>query len=160
MAYFNSEHSTSQLLLAIIISLLLASALNIYPLSAHMATFRPMLLVMTLIFWLLFTPRYIGVLVAFLVGLAADLLLDTRLGQQASAAVLAALMINVSRLYIKQWTWLTAWIAAALGLIAFQLSLWLLQYITQDILLWQSGQPLWISVLCWPLLLPLRRFTH
>ena len=101
MAYSESDHPTGVLLLAVILSFVIASSLNVYPLSPTMATLRPMVMIMVLIFWLLFQPRYIGVFSAFTIGLIADLLLDTRLGQQAFAAVVVALVIKISSIYIR-----------------------------------------------------------
>lgn len=161
MAYPESDHPTGVLLLAVILSFVIASSLNVYPLSPTMATLRPMVMIMVLIFWLLFQPRYIGVFSAFTIGLIADLLLDTRLGQQAFAAVVVALVIKISSIYIRQLNSTSAWFMATLALIAFQLSLWLLQLITQNIFVVQSGLSILMSILSWPLiLLSLRKFTR
>jgi len=102
MAHPNSEHATGLLLIAIILSFVVASSLNVYPLSPNMATLRPMALIMVLIFWLLFQPRYVGIFTAFTIGLIADLLMDTRLGQQAFAAVVVALIIKITSIYIRE----------------------------------------------------------
>ena len=161
MAYQESDHPTGLLLLAVILSFVVASSLNVYPLSPTMATLRPMVMIMVLIFWLLFQPRYIGVFSAFTIGLIADLLLDTRLGQQAFAAVVVALVIKISSIYIRQLNTTSAWLMATVALIAFQLSLWLLQVITQNVFVVQSGLSILMSILSWPLiLLSLRKFTH
>ena len=161
MAYQESDHPTGLLLLAVILSFVVASSLNVYPLSPTMATLRPMVMIMVLIFWLLFQPRYIGVFSAFTIGLIADLLLDTRLGQQAFAAVVVALVIKISSIYIRQLNSTSAWLMATVALIAFQLSLWLLQVITQNVFVVQSGLSILMSILSWPLiLLSLRKFTH
>ena len=161
MVYTESEHPTGFLLLAIIISFVVASSLNVYPLSPTMATLRPMVMIMVLIFWLMFQPRYVGFFIAFAIGLIADLLLDTRLGQQAFAAVVVGLVVKTSSIYIKQLNTASAWFIATLALIAFQLSLWVLQLITQNVFVVQSGLSIVISILSWPLiLLLLRNFTR
>ncbi|WP_350562499.1 rod shape-determining protein MreD [Psychrobacter sp. CAL346-MNA-CIBAN-0220] len=161
MAHFNSEPTISLLLSTIIVSFVVASSLNVYPLSPDMAILRPMVLMMVLIFWLLFQPRYVGVFSAFTVGIIADLLMDTRLGQQAFAAVVVALVLSISRIYIKPLNIASAWLLATLGLVVFQLSLWMLQLMTQSIFVAQSSLPLLMSILSWPLvLLVLRRFIQ
>lgn len=161
MAHPNSEHATGLLLTAIILSFVISSSLNVYPLSPNMATLRPMALIMVLIFWLLFQPRYVGIFTAFTIGLIADLLMDTRLGQQAFAAVVVALMIKITSIYIKQLNTASAWLIATLGLVVFQLNLWVLQLITQNIFVAQSGLSLLMSIISWPLvLLALRKFAH
>jgi rod shape-determining protein MreD len=161
MAHSNSEHPTGLLLTAIVLSFIVSSSLNVYPLSSYMAALRPAVMIMVLIFWLLFQPRYVGIFTAFVIGLVADLLMDTRLGQQAFAAVVVALVIKMTSIYIKQLNVGSAWFIATLGLVVFQLTLWMLQLIMQNIFVAQSGLSLLVSIISWPLvLLALRRFSR
>ncbi len=161
MAHPESEHPTSLLFIAVVISFVVASSLNVYPLSPNMSTLRPMVMIMVLIFWLLFQPRHIGIFTAFSIGLIADLLMDTRLGQQAFAAVVVAFVVKVTSIYVKQLNTASAWFIGALGLLVFQLSLWMLQLITQNIFMAESAISLAMSIISWPLLLlVLRRFTY
>lgn len=126
-----------------------------------MATLRPMVMVMVLIFWLLFQPRYVGIFTAFTIGLVADLLMDTHLGQQAFAAVMVALVIKISSIYVRQLNTVNAWLIASLSLLLFQLSLWMLQMFIQDIFVAQSALSLLMSIVSWPLvLLALRKFAR
>lgn len=161
MAYSDSKHPVGLLLVAIVLSFVVASSLNVYPLSPSMATLRPMVMIMVLIFWLLFQPRYVGIFTAFTVGLAADLLMDTHLAQQAFAAVMVALAIKVSSIYVRQLNTVSAWIIASLSLLLFQLSLWMLQMFIQNIFVAQSALSLLMSIVSWPLvLLALRKFVR
>mgnify|MGYP002661629307 FL=1 len=126
-----------------------------------MATLRPMVMIMVLIFWLLFQPRYVGIFSAFSIGLIADLLTDTHLGQQAFSALIVALVIKVTSIYIRQLNTISAWIVASLGLFAFQASLWMLQMFVQNVFVAQSVYSLLISIISWPLvLLTLRKFVR
>jgi len=126
-----------------------------------MATLRPMIMIMVLIFWLLFQPRYVGIFTAFTIGLAADLLMDTHLGQQAFAAVMVALVIKISSIYVRKLNTVNAWLIASLGLLLFQLSLWMLQMFIQNIFVAQSAFSLLMSIVSWPLvLLVLRKFAR
>ncbi len=161
MASPNSEHATGILIMMILLSFIISSSLNVYPLSPSMAALRPMVMIMVLIFWLLFQPRYVGILIAFVIGISADLLMDTRLGQQAFSAVVVAVVIKLSSIYIKQVNAFSAWLIATVGLLAFQLTLWILQLITQSQFIAQSGLSLLMSIISWPLvLLALRKFTR
>lgn len=161
MTHPESEHATGLLLVSIVASFVVSSSLNVYPLSPTIAALRPMVMIMVLIFWLLFQPRYVGVFVAFAIGLIADLLMDTHLGQQAFSAVMVTFFIKVSSIYVKQLNTLSAWVLAACSLVVFQLSLWLLQLLTQGIFVAQSGLSLLMSMISWPLvLLVLRKFTR
>ena len=161
MTNSNSEHATGILLMTIVFSFVISSSLNVYPLSPSMATLRPMVMIMVLIFWLLFQPRYVGIIIAFVIGIIADLLMDTRLGQQAFSAVIVAMVIKFSSIYIKQLNAASAWLIATIGLLAFQLTLWILQLIMQSQFVAQSGLSLLMSIISWPLvLLALRKFTR
>ena len=161
MAYYDSKHPVGLLLVAIILSFVVASSLNVYPLSPSMATLRPMVMIMVLIFWLLFQPRYVGIFTAFTIGLIADLLMDTHLGQQAFAAVMVALAIKISSIYVRQLNTVSAWLIASLSLLLFQLSLWMLQMFIQNIFVAQSALSLLMSIVSWPLvLLALRKFAR
>ena len=161
MAYPDSEHATGKLIIVIVISFVVASSLTVYPLSPSLAILRPMIMIMVLIFWLLFQPRYVGIFSAFTIGIIADLLMDTRLGQQAFAAVVVALIIKISSIYIKQLNTPSAWSVAALGLVVFQSCLWVLQIVTQNLFVGQSILSLVMSMASWPIvLLVLRKFAH
>ena len=161
MAYPDSEHATGKLIIVIVISFVVASSLTVYPLSPSLAILRPMIMIMVLIFWLLFQPRYVGIFTAFTIGIIADLLMDTRLGQQAFAAVVVALIIKISSIYIKQLNTPSAWSVAALGLVVFQSCLWVLQIVTQNLFVGQSILSLVMSMASWPIvLLVLRKFAH
>ncbi|AMT96189.1 rod shape-determining protein MreD [Psychrobacter alimentarius] len=161
MAYPDSENATVLLIAAIILSFVAASSLNVYPLNPSMATLRPMVMIMVLIFWLLFQPRYVGIFTAFTIGIIADLLMDTHLGQQAFSAVVVALVIKITSIYVRQLNTLSAWLIASLGLIVFQISLWVLQMFIQNVFIAQSALSLLMSIISWPLvLLVLRKFVH
>lgn len=161
MAYPDSEHATGLLLAVIVLSFIVASSLSVYPLSASMATLRPMVMMMVLIFWLLFQPRYVGIFSAFIIGIIADLLMDTHLGQQAFAAVMVAMVIKVNSIYIRQLNTISAWLIASLGLVIFQVTLWILQMFIQNTFVAQSALSLLMSIISWPLVLfILRKFAR
>ena len=161
MSYPDSENSTALLIVVIVLSFIIASSLNVYPLSPNMATLRPMVMIMVLIYWLLFQPRYVGIFTAFTIGLIADLLMDTHLGQQAFAAVVVALVIKITSIYVKQLNTISAWLIASLGLVVFQINLWVLQMFIQNIFVAKSALSLMMSIISWPLvLLALRKFAR
>ena len=72
MAYPDSDDANGFLYAVIVLSFIVASSLSVYPLSPNMATLRPMVMVMVLIFWLLFQPRYVGIFSAFTIGLIGN----------------------------------------------------------------------------------------
>ena len=153
--------SPLQSLMVVIASFVVASVINIYPMGLDASLLRPMALIMVLIFWLIFKPSYVGVITAFAIGIISDLLLDTRLGQQAFAAVIMAFSIRFMGQYIKQLNLSVAWTVATIGLIVFQLTLWGVQYMTQNILFTSALFSLLVSIVTWPLVFfALHRFLR
>lgn len=143
--------SPFQSLMVVIASFVVASVINIYPMSLEASLLRPMALIMVLIFWLIYKPNYVGVVTAFAIGIISDLLLDTRLGQQAFAAVVMAFSVRFMGQYIKQLNLSIAWAVATVALIVFQLTLWLVQYLTQNIFFTSALFSLIVSIITWPL---------
>lgn len=143
--------SPFQSLMVVIASFVVASVINIYPMSLEASLLRPMALIMVLIFWLIYKPNYVGVVTAFAIGIISDLLLDTRLGQQAFAAVVMAFSVRFMGQYIKQLNLSIAWAVASVALIVFQVTLWLVQYLTQNIFFTSALFSLLVSIVTWPL---------
>ena len=153
--------SPFQSLMVVVTSFIVASVINIYPMGLDASVLRPMALIMVLIFWLIYKPNYVGVITAFAIGIISDLLLDTRLGQQAFAAVIMAFSIRFMGQYIKQLNLYIAWTIATIALIIFQLTLWAVQYLTQNIFFTSALFSLMISIVTLPLVfLPLIRFVQ
>ncbi|ELA08978.1 rod shape-determining protein MreD [Moraxella macacae 0408225] len=133
-------------------SFVVASIFSVYPLNASIAVFRPMWLVMVLIFWLVFQPTLIGVGLAFFVGLLADLLTDSRLGQQALCAVLVAFFVKFISGYLKQLSSGLVWLLAVACLLLYQSALIFLHFFTQGIFAPQLLFAMLLSVMLWPVL--------
>ena len=70
--------SPFQSLMVVIASFVVASVINIYPMGLEASLLRPMALIMVLIFWLIFKPKYVGVVTAFTIGILSDLRLAQR----------------------------------------------------------------------------------
>lgn len=138
------------LVMAMLLSIIVASALNIYPLSHAVAGVRPMFLVLVLLFWVMYRPTLTPVWLVFLLGLGYDLLLDTHLGHQAFCAVLTAFILRIVLLYAKELTLGYAWKVAALGLVIYQLVLWVLQSFEYGFV-WAGAWSLLVSMVIFPL---------
>ena len=66
-------------------TVVLALALSIVPLGDRVAPFRPAWVPLVLIYWAIARPQHIGLLAAFAVGLALDILTGSLLGKHALA---------------------------------------------------------------------------
>lgn len=147
--------------LVMVISFIIASMLNVYPLAIHLALLRPMWLTMVLIFWLIFRPTLIGAGIAFFIGIISDLLIDTRLGQQAFCAVLVAFSVKFASGYLKKLSTLSVWLLASACLVLYQVTLVVLHLVMTGVFVPELFISLGISILIFPVvLLALRRFTH
>lgn len=134
--------------LSIFASFVLASMLNVYPLSFGLASYRPMILILVLIFWTMYQPRVVGVSVAFFVGLFSDLILDTRLGHQAFCAVAMVFLLRLASSYTKRLDFMSAWILAGASLVFYRCLLWLFELLTHDNFAWTGFLSVLMSVIC------------
>lgn len=140
------------LITGMIASFVIASALNVYPLTPMFASIRPMFLVMVLIFWVIYRSTLLSVWAVFLVGLVSDLLFGTHLGHQAFCATLMAFILRAMLIYAKELTLVQAWIIAVVGLLVYQGTLWFLQALAHHNFLWTGMGSLISSMALFPLL--------
>lgn len=142
--------SRTGLLLCIVASFVLASMINVYPLSFELARYRPMMLAIVLMYWAIYRPELVGVGVAFLVGLISDLLLDTHLGYQAFCAVVAVFSVRAASIYTKRLDFASVWILVIIGLTVYRLFLWLFQSFGTAGFVWVGFRGYVVSLLLFP----------
>ena len=82
--------------LAVMLSLLLALLVAIYPLSPQWSVYRPELLCLIVIYWVLHSPHQFGVGIAWFVGLVQDVIEDSVWGAHAIALALVAYVCLMS----------------------------------------------------------------
>ncbi|MFE8034307.1 rod shape-determining protein MreD [Thiohalocapsa marina] len=137
--------------LAIVGSLLAALVLSILPLPWWAAPYRPQWVALVLIFWCFNAPDRVGVLWAFVTGIALDVLSGSLLGQHAlGLSVIAYLALQLRRRVLPVPPWQQA------------ITVWLLLLLERLLALWihgVSGQPTpslvyWaatiVGMLLWP----------
>lgn len=76
------------------VSLLLALLLGLVPLPASLQPVRPYWLALVLAYWVLEEPERIGLGVAFVLGLVADLAFGGLIGEQAMRLVILAFILD------------------------------------------------------------------
>ncbi|MFT4020731.1 MAG: rod shape-determining protein MreD [Acinetobacter sp.] len=140
-------------LIWIVISILIASVFTIYPLSYDISAWRPFILLMVMLFWVLCQPTWCGVWFAFGVGVFTDLLLDASLGKNA---LIFVLITFISRYFIRErriLTFMNIWVITILAIIAYALYLWVSQVLAgENYPIMRRWPPLLSSILLWPLL--------
>lgn len=95
------EHSGAGFILATFVA---AFALALLPLPDYLSAFRPNWLALVLCYWVLETPSRVGLGVAFLLGLAADLVFGTLIGEQALRLSVIAFIVLRFRPRLKFFT--------------------------------------------------------
>ncbi len=74
----------------IVISLMVALALSVWPLPLELRWWRPDWVLLLVVFWVLATPQHFGLVSAWLCGLSLDIVRGTTLGENAFALVIVA----------------------------------------------------------------------
>ncbi len=101
-----------------IVSLLLALVLYFSPLRGEAGFWRPQLLLLLVIYWLLTEPHMLGVGFAWLMGLMLDLLTGGLLGQHALALAICAYLLQLVGQRIQHFhIWHQTVLVALLGVV-------------------------------------------
>lgn len=137
----------------IVISVIVGSILVIYPLSYAVAGWRPLIMLMITLFWVLCQPTWCGVWFAFTMGLFTDLLMDAPLGLNALSFVLIGF---ITRYFIRERRVLTfsnLWVIVTLAILVHLILMLMAQVMTGvHFSIARHWQPLLTSILSWPIL--------
>lgn len=140
-------------LIFIILSAIFASIVTVYPFSYEVAAWRPIMMMMVTLFWVLCQPSWCGVWFAFAMGVFTDLLIDAPLGQNALAYVLISF---AARYFVRErrvLTFLNLWIIAIIAIVAYVLFIWVGQTMADvDYPLMRRWPPIMSSIILWPIL--------
>ncbi len=82
-------------------SLVIALLLGLLPLPAWLQPFRPYWLALVLVYWLIEAPERVGLGVAFVVGLIADVAFGSLLGEQALRLTVMAFIVQRFRAQLR-----------------------------------------------------------
>ena len=140
-------------LFAIIISVIMASALMVYPLSYELSGWRPLFMLMITLFWVLCQPTWCGVWFAFGTGLFVDLLVDAPLGMNALSFVLIAFIARFLTRERRILTFSNLWVISEIAILAHLFFIWIAQVMSGvHFSFARHWQPLLSSVLVWPVI--------
>lgn len=137
--------------ITIAITLLIGMVLAILPLPGRTVWLRPYWVLLIIIFWSLTSPRWLGVGIAFLLGLVMDLLTGTILGQQAFLYTLIAFFVLklqnwMIRMPLLQQTFTVLFLIIIYSIINMFLNVYILQVpVDKDFWL-----PVLTSMMIWP----------
>ena len=146
-------HRPRDPLIAIILSVIVASILMIYPLSYTLSGWRPAFMLMIVLYWVMCQPTWCGIWFAFGTGIFVDLLLDAPLGMNALSFVLITFVARFLTRERRIMTFSNLWIISGLGLLSHLCIIWLAQIMTGiQFSFARHWQPLLTSILIWPML--------
>ncbi|MFP5430262.1 MAG: rod shape-determining protein MreD [Gammaproteobacteria bacterium] len=148
--------------LALPLSFLLAFLLVALPLPQVLSYWRPELVTMLLVFWVLTEPGKVGVWTAFVLGLLLDVLMATTFGVYPLMLATVAYLTRLSYRWVRVLSlWQTGGLVFVLVLASLVIKRILLGVLgggTDSLLFWA---PALTSALVWPtVMLSLRRFTR
>ena len=111
----------------IIMSFLIAFMLTIIPLPHWAIWFRPNWVVLVLVFYCFVDAKYVGLMLAFVVGLILDTLTGTLLGQHALALVVVAYFVMHFRHRLQLYRFWQQWLLLLLLIFCYQAILFWVQ---------------------------------
>lgn len=145
------SRSTGKITLVMLCSLLIALLLSVVPMPEHLEMARPLWLALVLTFWAMNYPHYLGLLTAWSLGIAQDVLYGTPFGQHALALTLVVFLVLTLQQRLKLFP---LWQQSIALLVIYGLA--------QLVLLWLSAlsgmhpelnyyaMPVLVSCLLWP----------
>ncbi|ALH94132.1 rod shape-determining protein MreD [Acinetobacter equi] len=152
IAKIGHSHSRDPLL-PIIISVLAASVLMVYPLSYALSAWRPTFMLAIMLFWVMCQPTWCGVWFAFATGLFTDLLLDAPLGLNALSFVLITFIARYFTRERRIMTFMNLWIITILSVVAYLTFVFLVLILSgTDFVFTRHWAPLLPTIVIWPLI--------
>lgn len=137
--------NTGKITMLMWLTLIVALLLSVLPMPEHMEIGRPLWLALVLTFWAIHFPQNIGVLTAWCVGIAQDILYGSLFGQHALALVIIMFLVLTLQQRLKVFP---LWQQSCVLLVIYGLA--------QLVLLWLStlsGMRPEINYYAWPVLI-------
>lgn len=137
----------------VLVSLLVALSLDVTPLSADLAAWRPPWLALTAIYWALAYPRRYGLALAWCAGLLLDVLKGGVLGQHALAMTVATWLTLRFHLRLRVFPiWQQTAAVGAMIVVHEFLLFWVDGVTVGAELSWQRALPTFAAFVAWPLI--------
>lgn len=137
----------------VFISLLVALSLELTPLPADLATWRPPWLALVMIYWVLRYPRRYGLALGWTAGLVLDVLKGGVLGQHALAMTVATWLALHFHLRLRVFPVWQQTMAVGVLVLAHEFLVFWVDGVAGDVLLsWQRLTPVLAALIAWPLM--------
>ena len=140
----------------VLLSLLLALSLEVTPLPAELATWRPPWLALTAIYWALAYPRRYGFALAWCAGIVLDVLKGGVLGQHALAMTVATWLTLRFHLRLRVFPIWQQTVAVGAVIAIHQFFVFWVDGVTGGAEpSWQRASPILAAMITWPIVVAL-----
>jgi rod shape-determining protein MreD len=140
----------------VLLSLLVALSLEVTPLPADLATWRPPWLALTAIYWALAHPRRYGLALAWCAGIVLDVLKGGVLGQHALAMAVATWLTLRFHLRLRVFPIWQQTVAVGAMIATHQFFVFWVDGVTGGAeLSWQRATPVLAAMIAWPIVVAL-----
>ncbi|MCW8091039.1 rod shape-determining protein MreD [Alteromonas sp. ASW11-130] len=132
-------------------SLLIALVLQIMPLPIEADLYRPDWVLIVLAYWSMALPNRVNVGIAFITGLAMDILLGTAIGIHSFALSVSVWVLVANYQRLRNYSvWQQAIVIGLLSALYHLLVFWLQHLLTDIYFLFDYLWPTFTSMLLWP----------
>lgn len=143
---------------AIALSLIVALVLQIMPMPPFADQFRPDWVLLVLSYWTLALPNRVNVGVAFINGLALDILMGTAMGVHSVAMCICVFVLAANYQRLRNYSvWQQAVVIAILSSLYHLVVFWLQHLLTDIYFMFNYLWPVVTSMFIWPWLFLLLR---
>jgi rod shape-determining protein MreD len=140
---------------------LIALMLSVLPLPVILAIIRPPVLVLIILYWSTMMPRVGGILIAFLGGIALDVLQGTQLGQHALALSFVTYLAIRLHLLTRAKPLFEQSLFVLVALLLYEAVLWAIDgWSGHPLNSWTRWVPAFTGALLWPVIAGLLGRTH
>jgi len=138
--------------LLIAISMVMALLMTILPLPQTLDYLRPQWLLLAIIFWILFKPNYIGLVLIWCIGLLVDVLMGTLLGEHALALIVITAIVTQFQVRIRLYSvWQQSFVVLLLTLFYQFILFWIQGMVSRAPTTLWFWAPLITTAIIWPL---------
>jgi rod shape-determining protein MreD len=139
-------------MLPIPISIAVGTLLIAYPVAPALNIWRPEIMLLIVLYWVMHQPKWCGVWFAFLTGITTDLMLDSHLGLHAFVFVLLTFSARYLTRNRRVLTYTSLWIIASIVVFMDLVLFFLYQRMTGNAVQLWFWSPLLPSILMWPVI--------
>lgn len=132
-------------------SILIAFILALLPLPDWALWLRPAWILLVLIYWTMMTPHQVGVGIAWIIGIGADLLQGTTLGEHAFAYTIVTYFVSRFSIRLRMYPLIQQWLSVFIFVTLYQFIIYCVQGFIGNL---PSSPLYWLasvtSILVWP----------